>query len=280
MRNFLQRLYIRLLGKNRISDYISPKALLEPSSDEEKQNQIEKEIEGLIVRAKEFSSNKEFWTKLLALIEQVRLVVVERRWIPAQQSLTEAILLANRAIGSEALRLVRIGLVFIPLVWFVLFYSLQRLLEELGEPESLFSMISHEYFQYIWLGMLGGTTMVFWGIVKHSTEMDFDPTYIIWYLLKPALGAIMGVTVVLVVQAVFILLQGNLKINNTEPLLALALLGGFGERFFIRLIDRVITTILGGEKIPQPQAILRQSLTFPTQEISGEFGEKDKNRTK
>lgn len=275
MGNFLQKLNIRLLGKNRLSDFISPKALLEPGSDEEKQNQIEKEIEGLIDRAKEFSSNKEFWTKLLTLIEQVRLAVVEKRWIPAQQSLTEAILLANRAIGSEALRFVRIGLAFIPLVWFVLFYSLQRLLEGLGEPESLFSTISHEYFQYIWLGMLGGTTMVFWGIVKHSTEMDFDPTYIIWYLLKPALGAITGVIVVLVVQAVFILLQGNLTINNTEPLLALALLGGFGERFFIRLIDRVITAILGVEKVPQPQTILRQSLTPPTQEMSGESREED-----
>ena len=78
--------------------------------------------------------------------------------------------------------------------------------------------------------------------------MTFDRAYVIWYLLKPLLGAIMGVIAVLIVQAGFFALQGDLEIKHPTSLLVLAFIGGFSERFFIQTIDRVITSLLGGEK--------------------------------
>ena len=275
MGNLLQKLNAYFAGRSRIADFISLKILLESSSDEEKQNLIEKEIEGLMERAREFSSNTDFFIELLDLIDQVKFARAEKRWIRAQYVLAEATSLVNRAIRSEALRFIRLGLILTPLVWFVFFYNLQRFMEQLGKPESLFGLISQEYFQYIWLGMVGGTTVVLWGIVKHSAELDFNSVYIFSYLIKPGLGAIMGLMVVLVVQALLISLQGDLKINNTEPLLVLAFIGGFSERFIIGLLDRAITAILGGEKNSKPQATFARSLTPPPKEIPEESEEKD-----
>jgi len=275
MGNLLQKLNAYFAGRSRIADFISLKILSESSSDEEKQNLIEKEIEGLMERAREFSSNTDFFIELLDLIDQVKFARAEKRWIRAQHVLAEAISLVNRAIRSEALRFIRLGLILTPLVWFVFFYNLQRFMEQLGKPESLFGLISQEYFQYIWLGMVGGTTVVLWGIVKHSAELDFNSVYIFSYLIKPGLGAIMGLMVVLVMQALLISLQGDLKINNTEPLLVLAFIGGFSERFIIGLLDRAITAILGGEKNSKPQATFVRSLPPTPEEIPEESEEKD-----
>ena len=254
MVKILQKISPFFVGESRLSEYISPERLTELTTDKEKENQIEKKLEELTKRAKEFSSNERFWTKLLALIEQVRLAVAEKRWIPAQQSLIEATVLVNRAIGSEALRRVRIWLALSPVGWFILLYALQRFMLWLGKLSSSFYLIAPEYFQYLWLGMLGGTTIVLWGIVKHSTEMNFDRVYIVWYLLKPALGAIMAVLVVLIIKAGFLTLQGSTNIEDTTPLLVLAFICGFSERFFIGVIDKVITSVLGGETSPPPQS--------------------------
>ena len=49
-----------LVGKSRFSDYISLKIISEQRSDEDKQIFTEKEIEGLMEKAKEFSSNTDF----------------------------------------------------------------------------------------------------------------------------------------------------------------------------------------------------------------------------
>lgn len=235
------------------ADYLHVGSIME-KGDAEKQAHIGKAVEELTKRAQAFSSNQELWAKLLVLLERIRVAANEKRWITAQQTLTEATVLVNRAIGSQALGRVRVRLAFAPLFWFLLLYGFQALMLSLKREDGSYMLMTPEYFPYLWLGMLGGTTIVLWGIVKHGTDMTFDHAYIIWYLLKPLLGAIMGVVAVLIVQAGFFTLQGNLDINNPTPLLVLSFVGGFSERFFIQILDRVITSLLGGEK-SQPQTI-------------------------
>ncbi|MBI5474140.1 MAG: hypothetical protein HY961_17530 [Ignavibacteriae bacterium] len=229
-------------------DYVQVESIKKASDDKEKQSQIEKAIEELSRRAQAFSSNQEFWNRLLALLGLVRTATNEKNWIPAQQMLTEATVLVNRAISSQALGRVRVRLALAPLIWFALLYGFQALTLSFRSPDGSYMLITPEYFPYLWLGMLGGTTIVLWGIVKHGVEMTFDRSYIIWYLLKPLLGAIMGVIAVLIVQAGYFALQGDVNVKHPTSLLVLAFIGGFSERFFIQTIDRVITALLGGEK--------------------------------
>ena len=233
---------------NVTPDYVQVESMKEASGDVEKQKHIDKAIEELSRRAQTFSSNQEFWSKLLALLGMVRSATAEKKWIAAEQMLTEATVLVNRAISSQALGRVRVRLALAPLMWFVLLYGFQLLILSLRRSDGSYLLITPEYFPYLWLGMLGGTTIVLWGIVKHGVDMTFDRAYVIWYLLKPLLGAIMGVIAVLIVQAGFFALQGDLEIKHPTSLLVLAFIGGFSERFFIQTIDRVITALLGGEK--------------------------------
>jgi len=249
-----------LVGEAGPAEYVHVESLVQLDEDVEKQKQIDKVIEELTRRAQAFSSNQEFWVKLLALIEQVRIASSEKRWIAAQQTLTEASVLVNRAIGSQSLGRVRVRLAFAPVIWFLLLYGFQQLMLSLKKADGSYMLMTPEYFPYLWLGMLGGTTIVLWGIVKHGTDMTFDRAYVIWYLLKPLLGAIMGVVAVLIVQAGFFTLQGNLEIKNPTPLLVLSFIGGFSERFFIQVIDRVVTSLLGGEKTQ------KQTIQIQTQE--------------
>jgi hypothetical protein len=271
----LQKLNAYLAGRSRITDFISLKILSESSSDEEKQSLVEKEIEGIMEKSLEFSSNTDFYIELLDLIDQVKFAASEKRWTHAQHILAEATSLVNRAIGSEGLRFIRFGLVLAPFLWFVFFYYLQRFMEQIGQPEGLFGLISQEYFQYIWLGMAGGTTMVLWGVVKHSAELDFNSAYIFSYLLKPGVGAIIGLIVVLVAQVFYMALQGDLKTSHTEPFLVLAFVGGFSERFIIGLLDRAMTAILGGGKNSKTQTMITRSLPSVPKEMPGEPEEKD-----
>lgn len=219
------------------------------------EKQIEDSIVALTKRAQDFSSNSDLWETLLALMEQTRIAASERRWIAARQSLTEATVLVNRAIASESLARVRVRLAFLPLAWFVFMFGLQSLIEWMARVGSTPTWVDMVYFQYLWMGMLGGTTVVLWGIVKHGTDMTFDRSYIIWYVFKPALGAIMGMLVVMTVQAGFLALSrgsSEVDLNHNISLWVLAFIGGFSERFFIKVIDRVVTSVLGGEKDSSP----------------------------
>jgi hypothetical protein len=95
-------------------------------------------------------------------------------------------------------------------------------------------------------------TIVIWGLIKHTVDLDFDTSYFAWYLFKPILGAVMGLIAVLVILGGFIAIQGTAEPAGRLPLYIIAFLAGFSERFSIRIIDRVTTALFGGEPTPPP----------------------------
>jgi hypothetical protein len=62
--------------------------------------------------------------------------------------------------------------------------------------------------------------------------------------LKPRIRAIMGVVAVLVLAGFE--RRGKIPLAN-RPLVLLAFIAGFSERFFLRILDRVITALFGGD---------------------------------
>ena len=258
----LQQLEQAIVGEYK-PKFVEETSFISADSDTTREQQFRKSISDIIKTAQNFSSNEAFWNKLLDLIDQANTAVDNGNWNTAQLLVTQAMVRVNRAVGSEAFGSARFRLALVPLAWFVILYGFQLLVDLLVANTSALGAISSEYFNYMWLGMLGGTTIVWWGLVKHTKDLTFDPAFMIYYILKPPLGAIMGVVVVLAAKAGYVTLNGQSENINTMPLLLLAFIGGFSERFFISLIDKVITALLGGSEPSTGEAAAPQLTRKP-----------------
>lgn len=124
---------------------------------------------------------------------------------------------------------------------------MQVLLFWIMDAESEVRAVITGLLPYAWIGMLGGVLVSWWGFVVHTRNLEYDPSYNTWYLLKPPIGAVMGVFNVVVIKTGLITLQGSTNVNSAELLYIVAFLAGFSERFFVQMFDKVMTALLGGE---------------------------------
>jgi hypothetical protein len=100
-----------------------------------------------------------------------------------------------------------------------------------------------------WFGAVGGVTIGIYGIYSHISAKDFDPSFRLWYICKPFMGAIFGWFVFLVYYVGVVSAQAGEKVDIKNPVLSylIAFLAGFSERFTIRTIDRFMTVLTGGD---------------------------------
>ena len=216
-------------------------------NDQEIKKELYDAINRLNAKTTELAPGKTFTNTYLALIKKAQSETLNKNWYRAYQALWEAVFMVNRGVECRNNFSLARNLVFTPLLTFLALYIISMLIQKLPPVSSTIAM--SDYLGYMITGALGGTTITLWGIVKHTILLDFDDQYILWYWLKPALGAIFGLVTVLILQAGLISLQLETpNIPNTLPLHVFAFLGGFSERFFIRLIDRVMTALFGGEQ--------------------------------
>lgn len=210
-------------------------------------------IDELNAAAKEFSSGKGFSKEYLGLISQAEAHAVGERWSDARRTVWEATFLVNRALETKGASRQRGWVAIYSVLWllFLLVVGLEfRKLEAELWANSIFGFT---YWRYLLMGAAGGVTIVIWGLIKHTIDLDFDAQYLAWYFFKPVLGAIMGVVSVLVILGGFLAIQGTSAPQVSKlPLYIVAFLAGFSERFSIRIIDRVMTAIFGGEPTPPP----------------------------
>ncbi|MCJ7588114.1 MAG: hypothetical protein MUQ00_09485 [Candidatus Aminicenantes bacterium] len=240
-------MFQKILGVKE-PDHLTIGVFEDLGADDKNRKALEEKIGQLTDRAKDFSSSEILWSQLLALVEKARTAADNKNWSAAWQAVTEAIVRLNRAIESEALRPARLRLLLVPAFWCLVLYFFQVVIGRIQIKYDFLDFFRMEFFRYVWFGLLGGTTIFLWGIVKHSSEMNFDGSFLIWYLLKPPLGAIMGSVVVLMTMGGFLALNNGQSPTSRTPLLILAFIGGFSERFFLRLVDRVISSVFEGGK--------------------------------
>ncbi len=212
--------------------------------------EILRAIDNLNSRVLELSPGKNFSDRYLDIINNAQIASNNKNWNEAYRQIWSATFLINRGIESLKNRGLAIKLAFTPLITFAVLAIIQLLLTWSTLPPVLGKVLSGTNLQYLWTGALGGTTIAWWGIVKHTILMDFDDQYKAWYWFKPLLGAIFGMVSVIIIKGGLISLhvQPNVTIHNTEVLHIIAFLAGFSERFFLRLIDRVMTALFGGER--------------------------------
>jgi hypothetical protein len=104
---------------------------------------------------------------------------------------------------------------------------------------------------YFAWGALGGVVAALFGLYRHAALRDFDRGYVAWYFFKPIMGFVLGPLIYLFARAGLMAIQAEgTQVNEPELLYLGAFVLGFGERFSIRLIDRVAAAIFGPTQTP------------------------------
>ena len=98
-------------------------------------------------------------------------------------------------------------------------------------------------------GVVGALYHLWWHI---SAEQDFDRQYLMWYLVQPIMGLVLGGIVFLLLAGGFLVLQVNLTDPNASTAARLipylvAVLGGFRQNFIYEQFDRVIALFTPGQ---------------------------------
>lgn len=206
----------------------------------------------LNLAARAFSSSKSFCREYLELIRQAEGYAAERRWGEVRRTVWAAAFFVNRALETRGASRLQRWLTITALAWFLLLGVVGGGLKAAEVQPWGQVLLGLAYWRYLLMGALGGVTIVVWGLIKHTVDLDFDPDYARYYYFKPILGAVMGLVAVLVILAGFVAVQGTVTVSSPLPLYIVAFLAGFSERFFIRIIDRVTTALFGGEQAAAP----------------------------
>jgi hypothetical protein len=215
-------------------------------------------VEGLNAKAKDFLSSEIFSRKYLVLIGQAQAFVDAENWSGAHVSIWEATLLVNRALATKGAGKQRFLIGSYAVVCFAVLFGLGLWFAGTGASPLSMAFFGTNYVRYMLMGALGGVTAIIWGLVLHTIELDFDPNYSHWYTFKPFLGALAGLMAVLVILGGFLAIQASSGAQETSteirqlPLYVIAFLAGFSERFFMRLLDRVISALFAGESTSAP----------------------------
>ncbi len=92
-------------------------------------------------------------------------------------------------------------------------------------------------------GGLGGVCGIFYSLYWHvAIKRDFDRQYVMWYLVQPILGSMIGMIIYMIITVGFLTIQGTPTPANPLFMYLLAFIAGFRQRFFLELIDRIVQT--------------------------------------
>jgi len=154
-------------------------------------------------------------------------------------------------VQKKSLRIIIIYTVVISIVAIILFTYLVSGIPSKKENIPLSGDLEKKIFimtvsVMVVAGVIGGCLYNYRGIIKHTSENDYDENFTITYFLRPISGGISGLTVF------FILLGGALALNvgtNTDPegwitfsgrmpYIAFAILAGYAsQEFMLKLKD-------------------------------------------
>jgi hypothetical protein len=224
-------------------------------------------IAALNRKAADFSSSKGFARDYLEAITHAETHMKHKQWTEAHKAVWAATFLVNRALESKGAAKFRkcMGLYYAGWVLFLVAVGCWMKFIETDAPGFF---LGSSYWRYVLMGALGGITMAIWGLSIHTVNLDFDRSFSVWYWLKPLLGGIMGLIVVITVQAGMLAVAGSAALPSTMSgkwtLYVLAFLAGFSERFFIGITDRVMSALLNSGQTPSPTPAMPSIPSAPT----------------
>lgn len=210
--------------------------------------EINDAIAVLNLKARDFSPSKSFNNEYMGLIAQAEAFAKNDHAPEAHKAVWEATACVNRALETQASAKFRKCIGCYLALWLLFLGDAGLWLKNCEGPGASEMFFGFSYWRYLLMGALGGIVIAIWGLISHTADLDFDRRFSVWYWFKPVLGAVMGLVAVVTAQAGLFAIQGEAShqpSNNGKMVLyILAFLAGFSERFFIGIIDRVMTALL------------------------------------
>jgi hypothetical protein len=111
----------------------------------------------------------------------------------------------------------------------------------------------------VW-GSIGGVTGALYSLYWHAAKVkDFDKQYLMWYIVQPVIGVIIGAAIYVLIGAGLINLIGQTASGENVSLklfpYAIAWVAGFRQRFILEVVDRFIQVLTSvGQKQPPTSA--------------------------
>lgn len=95
---------------------------------------------------------------------------------------------------------------------------------------------------FLW-GSIGGILQGFWWLWQHVSDRSLRKHWLIWYLMLPLIGAILGALMYLIFLAGFIAATGEVQLKSESFTMLLSALAGFSSRWAIQTLDKLTTII-------------------------------------
>ena len=245
---------------------------------EERQQALFKDIDALVVKAAHILSVDKGLEEALDLLREARDITIER---PRQFDEAEYRVAKVRAMLERKQLTSRWSLVYgypvllYEVVWFVLLlgsllfdHALAVYIANVaGMTVSDLASLSMEQIFPLWntmaWGGIGGVVGSLYSLYWHAAvEQDFDKQYVMWYIVQPIMGVILGGIVYLIIAAGFISIQvlaaqaptftdaaqamANPAVKAFHSVVACV--AGFRQRFVYEMLDRIVQVLT-----PQPK---------------------------
>ena len=254
----------------QISPEVSERTVLSRLG-EKRQQALLNEIDNLFVEAARILSVDKGLEEALNLLREARDISIER---PRQFDQAEYRVAKVRAMLERKQNIGRWSLIYgypvllYNVIWFVLLlgsllfdHSLAAFIANITKTtfSDLASPLSMEQIFPLWntmaWGGIGGVVGSLYSLYWHAAvEQDFDRQYLMWYIVQPIMGIILGGIVYLILAAGFISVQvlaaqaPNVTETMANPAVkafhsVVACVAGFRQRFVYEMLDRVVQVL-------------------------------------
>jgi hypothetical protein len=240
---------------------------------EKRQDALFKEIDALVVEAARILSVDKDLDKALNLLREARDITIET---PRQFDEAEYRVATVRAMLARKQNISRWSLIygypvllyevvcFLLLLGSLLFdHSLAVFIADITETTFAdMASLSMEHIFPLWntmaWGGIGGVVGSMYSLYWHAAvEQDFDKQYLMWYIVQPIMGMILGGIVYLIIASGFISVQvlagqatnlegatqtmGNPAVKAFHSVVACV--AGFRQRFVFEMLDRIVQVL-------------------------------------
>jgi len=261
----------------QISREVSERTVLTRLGEERQQALVEK-IDALVVEAAQILSIDKGLEQALSLLREARDISIEtpRQFDEAEYRVARVRAMLERKRNSGRWSVIYgYPVLLYDLAWFLallgslLFdHSLAVFVAKMtGTTFADLASLSMEHIFPLWntmaWGGIGGVVGSLYSLYWHaSVEQDFDRQYLMWYIVQPIMGIILGGIVYLIIAAGFISIQvlaaqaptvGEAAQAMANPAVkafhsVVACVAGFRQRFVYEMLDRVVQVLT-----PQPK---------------------------
>jgi len=203
----------------------------------------------------EFSSPPGNADHMLKLLQEARQILLEspENYVAAEYRIAQvrSTMSRTRESRTQSARLAPRVFVY-EVVWLVLFLlglvfaaPLAGVFTRAGNITGATASDLFPFWNTLMWGGIGGIIGALYALWWHvSDQQDFDQQYVMWYLVQPIMGVVLGGIVYLLLAAGFLVLQITPSDPNAGARLLpylLAVLAGFRQNFIYNQFDRLVS---------------------------------------